>query len=277
MKTHRITASPLREKQPGRLSDSTSAVARGILTAVMALTLWVGATNLAHAQLTGSGSHIPLAVTPVIPFPAVGFSYVVNTATTFTGTWNSSPVPTAWLGTFTVTGVNPAGNSVGLQTYDFSGLTGGVLPANSWFVIGDLDNGSGTEQITLKAYDATHTQIALPWLISPALDQQDNSSLSTPVPLANMPGWDWSVTTANTYTLNGNTVPGNPAVSLALGNNQDIRFLEVSLADAGSGTSGNVFHVDAPTTVPEPSTMALLADGFGALFLFMRRRSGTAN
>jgi len=276
MKTNRITASPLRKS--GLLNNSTIAVARGILTAVMALTLWVGATNLAHAQLTGSGSHIPTNGTPIIPFPCVGFSYVVNTATTFTGTWNSSPVPTAWLETFTVTGVNPAGNSVWLDTYDFSGLTGGVLPANSWFVIGDLDNGSGpTEQITLKAYDATHTQIALPWLISPALDQQDNSSLSTPVPLANMPGWDWSVTTANTYTLNGNTVPGNPAVSLALGNNQDIRFLEVSLADAGSGTSGNVFHVDAPTTVPEPSTMALLAGGFGALFFFRRRRSGTAN
>ena len=264
-------------RKSGLLNNSTIAVARGILTAVMALTLWVGATNLAHAQLTGSGSHIPLAVTPVIPFPAVGFTYVVNTATTFTGTWAPSPVPTAWLGTFTVTGVNPAGNSVGLDTYDFSGLTGGVLPANSWFVIGDLDNGSGTEQITLKAYDATHTQIALPWLISPALDQQDNSSLSTPVPLANMPGWDWSVTTANTYTLNGNTVSGNPAVSLALGNNQNIRFLEVSLADAGSGTSGNVFHVEAPTTVPEPSTVALLAGAFGALFFFMPRRSVTAN
>lgn len=283
MKTHRITASPLREKQPGRLSDSTSAVARGILTAVMALTLWVGATNPAHAATLGdgtvigdSGSHIPLGPS-VVPFPAVGFSYVVNTATTFTGTWNSSPVPTAWLGTFTVTGVNPAGASIGLQTYDFSGLNFGVLPANSWFLMGDLDNGSGTEQITLKAYDSTHTQITLPWLNSPALDQQDNSSLGTAVPLANMPGWDWSVTTANTYTFNGNTVPGNPAVSLALGNNLDIRFLEVSLANAGSGTSGDVFHLEAPTTVPEPSTMALLAGAFGALFFFMPRRSATAN
>jgi hypothetical protein len=274
MKTNRITASPLRKS--GLLNNSTIAVTRGILTAVMALALWVGATNLAHAQLTGSGSHIPLAPTPVVPFPAVGAPYINTSPTTWTGTWNSSPVPTAWLGTFTVTGVNPAGTSVGLQTYDFSGLTGGVLPANSWFVIGDLDSGSGTEQITLKAYDSTHTPIALPWLNSPALDQNGTGVAGGAPQLTDMPGWDWNGTTANTYTFNGNTV-GNPNVGLALGNNQNISFLEVSLADAGSGTSGTVFHLEAPTTVPEPSTMALLAGGFGALFFFRRRRSGTIN
>jgi len=275
MKTNRITASPLRKS--GLLNNSTIAVARGILTAVMALTLWVGATNLAHAQLTGSGSNIPLAPTPVVPFPAVGASYTMNTPTTFTGTWNSDPVPTAWLGTFTVTGVNPAGNSIGLQTYDFSGLNFGILPNNSWFVMGDLDNGSGMEQITLKAYDSTHAPITIPWLNSPALDQNGTGAAGGAPQLTDMPGWDWSVTTPNTYTFNGNNVQGNPAVGVALGNYLNIRYLEVSLADAGSGTSGDVFHLEAPTTVPEPSTMALLAGGFGALFFFMRRRSGTAN
>src|SRR5450759_3482472 len=79
MKTNRITASPLRKS--GLLNNSTIAVARGILTAVMALTLWVGATNPAHAATLGdgtvagdSGSHIPLQPTPVVPFPAVGAS-----------------------------------------------------------------------------------------------------------------------------------------------------------------------------------------------------------
>jgi hypothetical protein len=277
MKTNRITASPLRKS--GLLNNSTIAVARGILTAVMALALWVGATNPAHAQqLTGTGPHIPLAPTPVVPFPAVGASYTMNTPTTFTGTWNSDPVPTAWLGTFTVTGVNPAGSSIGLQTYDFSGLNFGILPNNSWFAMGDVDNGSGSEQITLKAYDSTHTEITLPWLNSPALDQGGTGVAGGAPQLTDMPYWDWNGTAAYTYTFNGSTITGgNPNVGLALGNNMNIRYLEVSIADAGSGTSGDTFHLEAPTTVPEPSTMALLAGGFGALFFFMRRRSGTAN
>ncbi len=270
MKTHRITASALREEQSGRLNNSTIAVARGILTAAVALTLWIGATNPAHAQtLTGSGDHIPLGG----PFPAVVYpTYVDNLDGTFTGTW-SSPAQPNWLGTFTLSGPLPGGGvPTGSSTFDFSTLPLGFLPANSYFYLGDLDNGSGEESFTLKAYDATGV-ITTPWLNSPAIGQQGTGSGPGGTPaLEDMPGWDWNSTVADGYYFYGSTVLGNPAIALALGNNQNIRSLDVS-----RDSNFTALYLGAPESVPEPSTWALLAGGFGALSFFMRRRSGTAD
>ena len=256
-----------------RLENSPVTLARRILTAAVALALWIGAPVSTHAQtaLTGSGINIPLGP-DVNPFPAVGTPFVDNGGGNFTGTW-SSPAQANWVGAFTVTGVDPRGNSFGLSTYDFSTLPTAVLPTGSWFVLGDLDNGSGSlERITFVAYDAFHAVITSPWLDSPALAQKDGLSPGNPVSLTDMPGWNWDAGTS-TYSFDGSNVPGNPNIALALGNNQAITYLD---ANINGSSSSFVYHIEAPTEVPEPSTVAMLVGGLGVMSFVVRRRSQTA-
>jgi hypothetical protein len=85
-----------------------------------------------------------------------------------------------------------------------------------------------------------------------------------------MPGYDWNSTVLNGYYLTGTTVPGNPSVGLTLENNTEIGSL-VIYHDNGDSSIG----FTAP--VPEPATWALLAGGFGALLVFVRRRRGTTD
>jgi hypothetical protein len=227
-----------------------------------ALTFGVGATSPAHAQLTGTGSHLPNS--PIVAsFPAAGPTYVETQNTSLTGTWDAT-VAAAWQGTFTATGPLPAGSRPsGLSSYDFSGLPSGRLPTDSYFFINDLDSGSGgPEHLALKAYDSTHLVMMTPWLSSTLL-----GVAGTPL-LTDMPGWDWNASTY-TYSFDGGTVVGNPSITLALGNNQDIGFLDVS-----RDNSFSTFNIGAPVAVPEPSTWVLLAVGAAAILAFRRRRRG---
>jgi len=244
-------------------SRTAPAVARRIVTVALALTIWIGATNPAHAQaLIGSGTHLPLSgnARPT----TVGPAYVTNGNISFTATW-STPAQPAWLGTFTGTGPTPAGTSTpaGLTSYDFSGLATNLLPANTHFHISDLDNGSGTEQITLVAYGLGRTLITSPWLASPILGEAGTTNVN------DMPGWSWNMTTG-AYIFDGTTVPGNPTVGFVLGSNQGIYFLEVT-----RGSINANFSLGAPSisAIPEPSTYAAIAGAaMLGLAVWQRRR-----
>jgi len=224
------------------------------------LALAVGTTSLASAQaLTGSGSHLPTGPGGYPDPNVVGLSYTDNLNSTFTGVWTATPEPN-WVGSVTRTGPNTGGSGPnGTSTFDFSGLANGVLPATSPFFFSDLDAGSGLEQITFQAYDASHDLITAAWLDS-TLGQAGVSSPS------DMPGWNWDTGTS-TYTFDGSTVPGNPSVGFYLQNNLDIGSLVVV-----RDTSFANFAIGAPVPTPEPATLALLGGGVSALTLFRRRK-----
>ena len=214
------------------------------------------------AALLGTGSHLTPSGTVITNFPAVGTPFVDNGGGNFTGTW-SAPAQADWIGSFAISGADPRGNAPGTSSYNFSTLTTNALPAGSWFLLGDLDNGTGaSETVLFTAYDASHTLITSPWLDSTLLAEKDNASPGSPVALTDMPGWDWNAATG-TYTFNGGTVPGNPAISLALGSNQPITYLDATIP----GSTSFVYHVEAP--VPEPSSLALLS---GSLIVLLVRR-----
>ena len=199
--------------------------------------------EIGQSPLTGTGEHLPLAptgssITPVQP------SYV-HSAISFTGTW-SADVPPAWQGTFTGLGRIPAGNT-GDHTaeYNFSGLASGVLPVDTYFVIGDLDH--KIEHLTLKAYDSQHNAISQPWINRNPLEQHGSGTgagfpgLLLP---ADMPGWDWNEST-QTYAFDGATIVGNPNLEFTLSTREAIVFLEVTREVTG-------FHLQlaAPAAVP---------------------------
>ncbi len=249
-----------------------------MLIATAVLTVWGGTMSPSHAViLTGSGSHIPLG--PVVTsYPVVGPVYTEIPSTSFTGTW-SGTAAASWQGTFTGTGPIPIGNlrPSGFSTYDFTGLANNVLPIGTYFFLGDLDNGSGTEKFSVKAFDASYMVITSAWLgdplsLGPAVLGVSGIGVGGGAPmLTDMPGWDWNGIAANTYTFDGTTInPGNPTISLALGNNQAIRRLEFT-----RGSSFASFNIGAPVAVPEPATVVLLAGCFGASVLRRqwRRRS----
>lgn len=243
-----------------------------ILIAAVALTVWGGTMSPGHAALLQSnGPHIPLGPF-VTSYPVVLPVYTEIPSTSFTGTWSASAAA-AWQGTFTGTGPIPGGNlrPSGTSTYDFTGLTNGVLPVGTYFFLIDLDNGSGTEKFSVKAFDAAGSVLTLPWLDSPALGVAGTGVGGGAPMLTDMPGWDWNGIAADTYTFDGTTInTGNPSISLALGNNQAIRRLEFT-----RGSSFASFNLGAPAAVPEPATVVLLAGCFGASVLRRqwRRRS----
>jgi hypothetical protein len=227
-----------------------------------ALTLWIGTTNPGHAVavLTGSGSH--LAVQGSANLSGAGPAYTGDLTTSFTGTW-SSPALAAWQGTFSGTGPYPSGaRPSGTATFDFSGLNYGVLPALTYFVFSDVDNGSGTEHIALQAFDSAHNPLT-EWLNDDAIVSQNSVNTGGYTGPSDMPGWSWNATTS-TYTFDGTTVPGNPTVGFWVTSNVDIASLVVVRDNSSSN-----FGMAAP--VPEPSSMALLTGCFGALFIRRRR------
>jgi hypothetical protein len=152
----------------------------GILTAAVALTLWVGAPNRAHAQALSSSTlvdHIPLGTPIISPPPGVPAPVDPPGPYGYPGwseTWSAPALP-AWQGTFTVTGHGTEGGGTsdyGTSTFNFSGLTvnggDGELPVGTYVNIGDLDAGSGTEDFYITAYSsatpAPNTIITTPWL-----------------------------------------------------------------------------------------------------------------
>lgn len=235
-----------------------------ILIAILALTVWGGTMSPGHAAVLNSfGDHIPLGPF-VTSYPAVAPVYTESPFTSFTGTW-SAPAQSPWHGTFTGTGPIPAGNlrPSGISTYDFTGLAAGALPTGTFFFLTDLDNGSGSEKFSVQAFDSTHTVISSAWLNNPALGHGGIGAAGGAPQSTDAPGWDWGTIAANTYTFDGTTInTGNPSISLALGSNQAISYLEIT-----RGSSFANFALGAPVAVPEPATVFLLAGCFGASFV----------
>ena len=177
------------------------------------------------SPLIGSGEHLPLAPMGYV-LAAVNYKYV-ETANGFTGTWSAN-ANRAWQGTFTATGLRPAGfyYSPDACSHDFSGLADGVLPAGTFFTISSLNKNN---HLTLKAYDSSRRLISTPWLNrNPVCQWGTGSGAGFPgLPeLVNMPGWDWNET-KGTYTFDGNNVK-TASIHVVLSSCDPIDFLEVT-------------------------------------------------
>jgi predicted enzyme related to lactoylglutathione lyase len=136
----------------------------------------------------------------------------------FTANW-TSPSPAPWLGTIVGTGYSLLEKFGAYTTdVDFSGLTNGELPVDTFIYFGDLDNGSHSgESYTITAYDSANSVITSPWLD----DMVFCNAGTLPTSLASC------VWNGSDYFLDGSAVPGNPHVGFFLRNNQAIRQLHV--------------------------------------------------
>ncbi len=228
---------------------------RSNLVVVWAMGVVMGLTMAATAApLTGSGSNLPLPSSGPPPYEG----YAVSgdpVAGPWQGTW-STPAASPWIGTFDVEGPLPSSlaNNTGLSRYSFAGLPGGVLPAGTYFFLGDVDGGSATsEQFILNAFNGSGP-IATAWLDEPI----GVSGTSLP---SQMPAWGLS---GGTYTFDGSTVTGNPSVGVWLVSNTAITDMTVNR------TSGFAnFNILAPL-IPEPTTLTLLC--IGGVAILRRRR-----
>ena len=191
------------------------------------------------SPLIGSGDHLPLAPMGNV-LAAVNYKYVEN-PNGFSGTWSANAMR-AWHGTFTATGLRPAGfyYSPDACSHDFSGLADGVLPIGTFFTIYQLNKNN---HLTIKAYDSSRRLIFTPWLIrNPVCQWGSGSGPGFPgLPdLANMPGWDWNET-KGTYTFDGNNVKAS-SITVVLSSCEPIGFLEVT-----RGNNSVSFSLAAPT------------------------------
>ena len=263
MKTNRITASPLRKS--GLLNNSTIAVARGILTAVMALTLWVGATNLAHAQLNFTINATPMA-------DALG--YVTSQNYNFVYTLNTDPT----------TGNGPFQPGTATAGDNYHWIQEWVMDPQIWTsVAGDGLAGTWTQPSAGGAQSADPYSYLTASSSSPFLSLLGGADVSNVgLTAAGIPvEWIWF--SADFTGLNFSAITGTlPDPNVYLAGYTGSYAASSSITGWINGVSGdamltvNSLSLDM-TTAPEPSTMALLAGGFGALFFFRRRRSGTAN
>ena len=222
--------------------------------AIVAACAAVVTVNASAAVLTGSGPNLPIpSPNPGSP-NGIGNSLVPG-GTGFTGSW-TSPVLADWIGTYTADGPIPSSNAnpAGVTRYDFTSLPTGVLPAGTFFWIGDVDLGAGNnESFTITALDAGGSLITTPWLDEPI-------GVTPAFPAAtHMPGWNWDG--AGTYFFDGTTVTSNPSVGIFMPSNTGIATMVV---DRPFNTCN--FNLWAP--VPAPSALALL----GAAGLVTRRR-----
>jgi hypothetical protein len=99
--------------------------------------------------------------------------------------------------------------------------------------------------------------ILTPWLETPFA-----ASLGSIA--ANMPAYSFS---PGVYDFNGNSVPGNPSVTVFLKNNTAIGKMEVIRTSTFAS-----FILAAPPLVPEPSSIVLLVGGLLGCVGGMRRR-----
>jgi hypothetical protein len=158
--------------------------------------------------------------------------------------------------------------SSGATGYDFSSLPLGYLPAGTFFVFGDVDSGSTLEeQYDLRAFDSSNNLISNPWLDDTYAVRGPGTGTAGAVTTNDMPGWSWNApATPDTYVINGSTITGgNPNVAFALASNQPIYAMELDKV-----TTHNGFVLQAPT-VPEPSSVALLIMGVGAIIAKRRK------
>ncbi len=247
-------------KKPNLISLITS-----ILLGLAAATISLSAASAPLIGTSGIFNDLPFpGHTPGLP-DRINPIYVDATRS-FTGTWNTTAA-LEWQGTFSgtparvVTSTNP----VGINTMNFSALPNGVLPKNTFFGLGDLDNGTGSpEFISLRAWDLSNTLITTPWLDEPTFqDGTDNPQLASMLPEFK---WD-SVT--GTYTFTGENVPNNPSTNVFMFNNTPILELEVNDQTPFAG-----FGIAAPPrTVSEPAIVWLIILGLTTLIFLKWQRA----
>jgi len=227
------------------------------------------------AALAATSFAAPLVGAGNLPFPGAtgnpprdNYAAAGPTTGPFTGTWpGSGPniASPAWWGTFSAIGPMPHGNAgpIGTAFYDFT-LTGGyapsVLQVGTYFVFGDLDNGAGqNESFRLRAFDTASNLILTPWLETPFAASLGSTA-------ATMPAYSFA---PGVYDFNGNSVPGNPTVTVFLKNNTQIGKLEVTRTSTFAS-----FILAAPPLVPEPSSAALSLGALAGMVGYARRRQG---
>ncbi|MCP3907187.1 MAG: PEP-CTERM sorting domain-containing protein, partial [Oceanicoccus sp.] len=186
----------------------------------------------------------------------------------FTGTWGS-PAASAWHGTFTGTPnrtVTTSSNT-GINTLDFSGLTLGILPTNTFVALGDLDAGSASgELISFRAWDALGL-ITTAWLEEPSYQVGVGTQVAEM-----LPDYQWDPGTS-TYTFDGNgeTWLGNPSTGVYMLTNQQILTMEINDQTSYAG-----FGIYAPRSqspqVPEPATFLLFCTGLIGLARYKKNR-----
>ncbi len=234
-----------------------------IYAAACSLILFFAPVSLKAAVLTGMGPNLPLPA-PNPPWPPG----VALTRTTviggFTGTW-TSPANANWIGTFNATGPIPNNTNAGTTNYDFSTLPNGNLPSGTFFLFGDVDV-TPNEKFDLTAFDGSGNIITSPWLNDTYA--VTGTGATGPILITDMPGWDWNITTPNTYRIDGASVTGgNPSVAFSLVSNQPIVSMRLV-----KGSTSNSFGLQAPAVVPEPGSAVLALLAMGAWGFISRRR-----
>ena len=238
---------------------------RKILFATSLFVILFAAMPVSATPLTGSGIHLPLPTINPAWQPGVSAARV-DVGGAFTGAW-ATPVQPDWIGTFNATGTIPSSANSGTTNYDFTSLPLGYLPSGTFFIFGDVDQGSTlAERAHLTAYDGSGNLLTTPWLDETYAVRGPGTGLANSIATGDMPGWSWNdATSPNTYAFDGSTViTGNPNVAFALVNNQPIYGMELDKLTTHFG-----FVLAAPS-VPEPSTLVIAC--LGLLFVIPQRR-----
>jgi len=243
---------------------------RALFVAVIVVSAFFACGNvLAQGTLTGSGDHLPLPSSPYYAgqmpaylMPTIGS----NTGSSFTGTW-ANPADPQWVGTFTATGPVPS-NSAGPCTtvYDFSGVGNGYIPAGTFLIFDDIDEGAGHAENFALGASLGMVQCATPWA---SLCVGTTGYGATDINA--MPSYQWDGSINNQcYRFDGTSVErdfaDNPNVTFVLLTLQPITGMEVIKNDTNFG-----FSLGAPV-VPEPSTLIMLGGALLGLLGYAWRR-----
>lgn len=237
--------------------DSTVAVARGILTAAVALTLWIGAPR-AHGQLVNPGFEGPNNVVsvfdPGIVNPSFSAGYWAEENAFVTGPVTLPISINPYEGTNMLEMLTAGTGSYG-QAWQFIDVgvgSGRTANLSAWFT---ADTSNALAFVALTFY-STPNYLSGGWG-----DEIPGTTATAPYTTVTTPGTWYESSLNNVAVPDATTWVG---VQLAFNN-----------ASLGDGT-GYADLADF-SIVPEPATWALLAGGFGALSFFMRRRRGTAD